>query len=240
LEGRLTEADRLYAEVERIAAQAGEGSFAAYARVTQLFPRAYSGDAATAALLADQACAWADEVGDPVVSAWARYAAGEARLDSDPGRAAALLEDAITHGRALRERHLIGVALVSMASLRGRHGDPARALPLFREVIEHWHQAGIWTQQWTTIRNVVELLVRMRADEAAAVLYGAVTSRPTAPPVFGADAYRLAEARRVLTDRLGADAFGTAVAQGAAMRDDDMVAFAYMTIESVRTAVQTH
>ncbi|MGE5764557.1 MAG: BTAD domain-containing putative transcriptional regulator [Mycobacterium leprae] len=237
-EGRLADAERFYLETERVAAQAGEAGFAAYARAGRLVAAAYSHDPTSVAALADETCAAVDAVGDPVASAWVRYAAGEARLDSDPDRAAVLLDEAIARGRALGERYLTGVALVSAASLRGRHGNPHRALPLFRDVIEHWHQAGIWTQQWTTIRNVVELLVRMRADEAAAVLHGAVTSRPIAPPVFGADAHRLDEAQRVLTDRLGADAFVGAAAQGAAMRDDDVVAFAYSTIESVRTAVQ--
>ncbi|MGE5762843.1 MAG: hypothetical protein ACM3ZF_02840 [Mycobacterium leprae] len=101
-------------------------------------------------------------------------------------------------------------------------------------MIEHWHRAGNWTQQWTTIRNVVEVLVRLRVDEPAAVLYGAVTSRPTAAPVFGADAQRLAEARRVLGERLGADRWGAAVSRGVAFDDDDVVSFACETLDVAR------
>jgi hypothetical protein len=238
-EGRLVDAERLYDETERVAARAGEAGLAAYARAGRLVAAAYSGDPTTVAALADEACAWADAVGDPVASAWVRYAAGEARLDRDPARAAALLDDAIARGRALGERYLTGVALVSAASLRGRHGDPRRAVPLFRDVIEHWHQAGNWTQQWTTIRNVVELLVRMRIDEPAAVLYGAVTSRPTGARVFGPDEHRLDEARRVLTDRLGAERFAAAVSQGVALRDDDVVGFACATLDAAQLATSS-
>ncbi|MGH8887498.1 MAG: AfsR/SARP family transcriptional regulator [Egibacteraceae bacterium] len=86
-----------------------------------------------------------------------------------------------------------GPGAVSVASLRGRHGDPSKALPLFRDLIEHWHQAGNWTQQWTTLRNLVGLLVRLGAYEAAAVLYGAQAVAATAGAVYGADAARLAD-----------------------------------------------
>ncbi len=83
------------------------------------------------------------------------------------------------------------VALVSMASLRGWHSDPQKALPLFRDVIEHWHQAGNRTQQWT-LRNLVGLLARLGSFEAAALLYGAQEDAATAGAVFGVDAERLA------------------------------------------------
>jgi hypothetical protein len=89
-------------------------------------------------------------------------------------------------GRALGERYLTGVALVSVASVRSRHGDPRQALEIFRDAVQHWHRAGNWTQQGTTVRNVVGLLVRLGADEPAALLYGAVSTHSTAAPVFGA------------------------------------------------------
>jgi hypothetical protein len=90
-------------------------------------------------------------------------------------------------------------------------------------VIEHWHQAGNWTQQWTTLRNVIDLLVRLHRDHYAAVLHGAVTSRTNAAPVFGADAERLERARLVLTERLGQDAFASTTALGAALHDEEVV-----------------
>lgn len=69
---------------------------------------------------------------------------------------------------------------------------------------------------------MVDLLVRLGADEPAALLYGAVSTRSTAAPVFGADADRLEQAHRILTERLGAQRFTAAAASGTAL-DDDVV-----------------
>ena len=116
----------------------------------------------------------------------ARYGTGEALLDTHLEQAVTLLEDTLRRARALGERYLTGVALVSVASVRSHHGDPRQALEIFRDAVQHWHRAGNWTQQGTTVRNVVGLLVRLGADEPAALLYGAVSTHSTAAPVFGA------------------------------------------------------
>ncbi len=81
------------------------------------------------------------------------------------------------------------------------------------------------THQWTGVRNIVDLLARLGRDEQAAVLYGVVSSRTTAAPVFGADAQRLAVVSRLLLDRLGSDRLAWLRAQGAATSDDDCVAY---------------
>jgi hypothetical protein len=78
--------------------------------------------------------------------------------------------------------------MVSLASLHARGGEIDRALELFRDVIAHWRRLGDHTHQLTTLRNLVELLVRIRADDDAAVLYGAVTAASV--PSFGAEAQR--------------------------------------------------
>jgi hypothetical protein len=82
------------------------------------------------------------------------------------------------------------------------------------------------------VRNVVELLVRLGDDEHAAVLYGAVLARTAAPPPFGADAQRLADAEATLRRRLGANAFATASARGAAMSDGDVIAWVLELLEA--------
>jgi hypothetical protein len=161
-----------------------------------------------------------------VAVAWAWYAAGEARLESEPDVAVTLVEEALARAEALTERYLTGVALVSAASLRGRHGDPDRTLRLFAEVMKRWHDAGDWTHQWTTVRNVIDLLARVGADEPAAVLHGAVTSRTTAAPVFGADAERLDRTRRLVVKRLGAAGWAAAVDRGTRLSDDEVVRYA--------------
>jgi hypothetical protein len=94
--------------------------------------------------------------------------------------------------------------LASAASLHARHGDPRQASRLFDEAIDYWSQAGMWTPLWITLRNVIDLLIRLKADEPAAVIYGALTSSNTAPPIYGADAERLAAHTAALRTSLGA------------------------------------
>jgi hypothetical protein len=75
------------------------------------------------------------------------------------------------------------------------------------------------------VRSIVGLLLRLGVDEDAAVLHGIVTSRSTASPPYGADARRLDEAHRELARRLGAEGLADARGRGAAMRDDQAVAW---------------
>jgi len=235
--GHLAEADRLAAELEEPAAAAGDIVVASLAGILRALVAAYGGDVAAGIAVADRVHARADEEGCVVAVAWARYAQGEVRLEVDPPAAAALLEDALDRARALDDRYLTGVALVSAASVRGRHGDPVLALPLFREVVGHWHRAGDWVHQWPALRNVVDLLVRVGADEPAAVLLGAVSAtRRTAAPVYGADEGRLRAARRALTSRMGAAAVAAAAARGAALDDDAAVAFASAALDAALAA----
>ena len=214
-EGRMATCERVSAEAERLAEAAGDGLRATLAGTNRVLARAYSGDTA-----------------DAVAIAWARYAAGEARLETEPDVAVTLIEDALARAETLTDRYLTGVALVSAASLRGRHGDPHRALPLFAEVMRRWHTAGDWTHQWTTVRNVIELLVRIGADEPAAVLHGALAGRATSTPTFGADAARLDGSRRLLAERIGAAAWAAAVDRGSRLGDDDVVRYARTALGS--------
>jgi hypothetical protein len=114
---------------------------------------------------------------------------------------------------------------VSASSLRGRHGDAREAVRLFLEVIPLWQRAGNWTQQWTTVRNVIELFVRLGVNRPAAVLIGAVEAATTAAPVFGADAERLTHARQTLTSRLGARELAAAIAEGEAMPPEAVIRY---------------
>ncbi len=231
-QGRLEDGERIAAELEGLAAQVGDGLRRVSAALVRAFVCAFAGDQAAAVARADEMVTWADSTRNPAVIAWARYGAGEMRLENDPDRAAELLNDALTRARAADERYLAGVALVSAASLQARRGDPRRAAGLFREVIEHWHAAGNWTQQWTTMRNVVDVLLRLGKVEEAAILLGALQASHTAAPAFGPDAVRLQAARDLLTTRLTPGEFSTATAHGAALGDEGALRFACDTLQA--------
>jgi ATP/maltotriose-dependent transcriptional regulator MalT len=200
-ETRLELADRLEQPYHR-----------ALAGVSRSLALRYRGDDAQAVTAAAEARRDAEASGNHTVRAWALYSAGEALLDRDPEQAAALLEQAIDVACRVDRRFIEGVALVSLASVHGRLGQTQRGLELFRETVAHWRSLGVYTQQLTTLRNLVELLVRVGADEPAAVLHGAVTAGVT--PSFGVEAERLGNAWRVLEARLGQEVAATAAERG--------------------------
>lgn len=167
----------------------------------------------------------ATAIANPTMLAWAEYALGEALLDHEPDRARQALDRALVAARTAGNRFVLGVTLVSAASLHARHRGPHQALRLFDEAVDYWSQAGNWTQQWITLRNVIDLLVRLGAHEPAGVLYGALTASGTAAPPFGADADRLAAHGAALGTILGADRFAAALARGRALGDTEVVPF---------------
>ena len=83
-------------------------------------------------------------------------------------------------------RFIFGVAGVSAATLHARAGDGDRALDLYAALLDHWRRAGVWTQQWTTLRTLTELLTDRGEARAAAALLGALRATTTAAPAFGA------------------------------------------------------
>jgi predicted ATPase len=232
-QGRLDEADRWGARAAGLALDAGDEAWAAHAVANRSLAHAYRGDIQGARRLARQAADLATRTGNPTARGWAWYAAAEAASADEPDEAIRLLDDTRAVALSCGNRYLAGVALVSGAALRGRHGDPRAALRSLSEVIEHWRRAGNWVQQWTTVRNIVELLVQVNADEPAAVLDAAVDSRATSTAAFGAVADRLRLARDRLRTRMGENAFRDATERGAGLPDDQVVLMARTVIADV-------
>ena len=231
-EGRLAEADALLVDLERDTRAASAHFLLTITLWMRALTACYRGDREAALHHVAQAKREARALGNPSMTAWVAYTEAEIRLDTEPGRAIRLLDEAIALARGIDNRYLVGVALVSAASVQGRHGDPHRALRRFRAVIAHWHEAGGWNHLWTAMRSVVDLLARVGADEDAAVLYGAISASRTATRAYGADAARLAAVLDALTRRLGPERLERAVRRGAEMGDDAAVAAAYAAIDA--------
>jgi predicted ATPase len=231
LEGRLDEAADLYEQALAAAREAGDDYHASLISGNAAFVRGYSGDPVRAARALSVARELSQACGNPTAQAWAMYVAGELRLlEDDPVPAMELLDACLELARAVDNRFLVGVALVSVSSLRGRHGEPGEAIRTFLEVIRLWQSVGNWSQQWTTLRNVIELFVRLGVDRPAAVLLGALQVALTAAPPFGADAERLVYARQTLTSRLGARPFAAAIAEGEAMTPEVVIGHACVAL----------
>jgi hypothetical protein len=237
-EGRLADVERHRTEVAALAVEADLGAVELLNDLLAPLVTAYGGDSQGAARQAEELQRSAARRGAAPIEAWARYLRGEALIDSDPEAATRLLDGAVSLAREHGDRYSGGVALVSAASVRGRHGDPRSAVPLFAEVIEHWRTTGDWTHQWTSLRGVVDVLVRLGREEDAAVLRGALLDRTSAPPVFGADAERMAATGALLSQRLGEDVARELGRRGARMTDDEVVDFARRALDEVRGPAQ--
>ncbi|MDD7942844.1 hypothetical protein PHK61_30970 [Actinomycetospora lutea] len=230
-EGRLDEAEVQFADLARDTEASGDRYALTVALWMRALTRAYGGDRPGALAFAQQAQTEAHALENPSMIAWASYAEAEALLDSDPGRALDRLEQAATTAASVGNRYLDGVARISAASVRARHGDPVLALGQFRDALVLWHEAGGWTQLWTAMRSVIDLLTRVGADHDAAVLHGAVTTSRTAPPAFGSDAERLQANLNTLAHRLGPEQLAAARNHGAELDDDDAVTAAVAAID---------
>ena len=230
-DGRLDDVLRHAEQTASLLGKVEEPSYRALALLDPTLALLYRGDHEAARTHADEFARRAEEVDSPTALAWARYVQGETRLDDDPAAAAQRLEVAIEVARDIDGHLPLGAALVSLASLRARRGDPRRALPLFRDAVDHWRRLGDHTHQLTTLRNLVEVLVHLGEHEAAAWLHGAVTT--ASPPTFGTEATRLEQVGRRLADRLGADRTTTLAGRGRAASRAEMADEALAILETL-------
>ncbi len=207
-----------------------------YLMVGQATATGYAGDWEAGVRLADEALDLAERSRSPIAVAWAAYAAGEVRLETEPDDALACLRRAVDASRSLGERMVWGVARLSEVTLgsRLRRFDDVHA---YGELIEHWQRMGAWTQQWTTLCNLVVLLVDRGEQRWAARLLGAARVSSTASPSYGAEGERLervvASLRRQLGDDLDAE-----IARGAELGDDRAVALALQAVRRLDVGVR--
>jgi tetratricopeptide (TPR) repeat protein len=226
LSGRLDDAFDHYGEATRLWHLVGDHQAAVWSRGGRAVAAAYRGDLSTALALIKEARTVAAPAHNPTAMACVLYSEGESLLEVDPVQALGSMEEALGFAEAADNVFMKGIALVSYTSLRGRHGDPRLALRLFDDVIRHWRRTGSWTQQWLTLRNLVELLARLGAHEPTAVLYGACAASTASQPLYGPEADRLQAVVDTLVVSLGEEAFGRAKARGETLSDDGVFSFA--------------
>jgi hypothetical protein len=93
--------------------------------------------------------------------------------------------EAVALGRSSGDTFVVGVATVGLLSMRGRDGCEHEALTGYREVMDYFARTGNWTHQWTTLRNLADLLRRLGDPEPAALLDAAADAAPDAPARAG-------------------------------------------------------
>ena len=176
-------------------------------------------------LLADEVVSLAQRTGNPTSLASALYARALVVEAIDPDRAVSMLEESVAHGTAAGNRWIVAFARTELVSLAGRRGDFDGALRLAREVIDMWHRAGDWANQWRTLRHVAGVLAQRGDHEAAAMLHAAVrlASAELAMPIEASDLRRVGAILEQLPSALGDTRYAEAEARGAAMAADTVV-----------------
>jgi aryl-alcohol dehydrogenase-like predicted oxidoreductase len=226
LTGRLDEAFELNGEAVRLWRLTGDDEGVVWTLCSRAVSAAKNGHLSTAVGLSEEAWQVAAAAGSPTMKAHVLYSQGESLLEVDPLGALAPIEQALDLAASVDNVFMKGLALTSATSIRGRHAEPHVALRLFEDVIQHWRRDGNWPRQWLTLRNLVELIARVGADEPAAVLYGACTASPTSPQIYGPEVHRLEGVVATLVSRLGQEAFDQARRRGASLSDEEAVSFA--------------
>jgi tetratricopeptide (TPR) repeat protein len=194
----------------------------------------YEGDTAGARDLVDRAFSATDAQGAPADRAFARYVAAEMAAGADPEGAIELYRQAIDLARRAGATFIDGVASVGLVRLWGASGRTAEALAGYRTLLEQWRRAGHWTQMWTTLRNLVLVLVDTGQAETAALVLGAADAAPAAPAVSVDEvAAAMAELDARLTAELGEERRAAARARGAALPRGRVVEIALAAIDEV-------
>jgi hypothetical protein len=224
--------DRMVAAVER-SNDPGRMAHALYMRSVGLTS---IGDLAGGARLADDAWRAARASGSPTALAQASYAAGLACEQTRPDLALEQLERSTTYAEQVGNRWVHAFALTETLWLRARQGQALNALAGYLEVIEVWYRGGDWANQWLSLRHVFGLFASLRHDHAAVVLHGALhaAGATTAMPFEPHDVQLLTNTVAELRDRLGADEFDVAFADGGRLGGRDVVEF---TLAEIRHLV---
>ena len=182
-EGRTDDGFRYHQEMLRLARLQHAPYEAGMALLGLAQSRTYGGDAPAGLTFAEEQYRVAQQLRNPSMLALALYDQAEPLSLTEPETARDRYERAIGLAQAAGSSFIEGIALVGLASLLGRSGRPSTALPQFLAIIDRWYDMGIWHHQWTTLRNLVQLLLRIGCNEDAAVLIQAIeASKPPQPP----------------------------------------------------------
>lgn len=138
----------------------------------------YKGDVELARRSLADADVWAADVGSPTEVALCRYAWGEL-LGPDPA-ALREYEEAIALASGVVATFVASISRVGLASTLTTNGHHRRAVDEFDAVIRYWRTTGNSTQQWTTLRNVADLLDALGRSSTAGRIRAVAADAPAA------------------------------------------------------------
>jgi hypothetical protein len=85
--------------------------------------------------------------------------------------------------RPTRATSLHAVAAVRLVSVQAASGEVDAALRGYEELVDYRERTGAWTQQWTTVRNLADLLDLLDDHDAASFLRVSADEAPEASSI---------------------------------------------------------
>ncbi len=110
----------------------------------------------------------------PSGRSWHHYAAGEIeKAAGNWAEAQRHYEECIRLSEQSGATFLHGVAAVGLVTAQASAGELDKALVGYAELIGRFERTGAWVQQWTTLRNLADLLDRLHDQKTATALRAA-------------------------------------------------------------------
>lgn len=185
-----------FAEAEASFLRARIGRRVAEAHVLAAMAAAYGGEVDRAAQHLVRAAA---SPCPDTVRGFVRFMDGEVeRLRGQWSDALAAFDEAQGIARRTGATFLGSIASVSIVSVHAASGRVDEALAGYSALMDYWERTGSWTQQWTTLRNLADLLDRVGDADTAQLIRTAAAAAPEAAGL-GADGPPPTDARP--TDR---------------------------------------
>ncbi|MFG2196642.1 BTAD domain-containing putative transcriptional regulator [Streptomyces sp. NPDC048639] len=173
----------------------------------------------------------------PLVTAYAAYFSGAAKIPHLPEEALAEL----THSHDIASRigayFLSGVALTSLVTLQtlpGRRTDPVERLTTYARALRHWRDTGNRTHLWITLRHLIPVLSDLEEDESAVRLHHLMAARASAPHSYQENEDAFADAVERSRRRVGRQRTATTWPEAATPADDTAVELALTAVERQR------
>jgi len=233
--GRLPEAQATLREAMQSTELAGVSDYDRAAILgTSAASRALTGDIENARESADGGLALARRIGNPSQLAVSLWTASLTRARDNPDEALAFAEQSFALTRAGASGSVLGHVLPIRAQLLARNGDASGAVRDLREAITYSQDKGDKVMLMVAFDRGISVFDSLGLAEPAALLAGVVLHGPLA--VLSILPRAELDDRAVLLKRvrtlIGRTAYERAIAQGAAMNDNEAVIYALDQLET--------
>jgi predicted ATPase/class 3 adenylate cyclase len=177
----------------------------------------------------------ARRVANPSLLSWALTAFGLQLMRSDPTRAVPVMEEAIEISMTVGNRQTIGVASSALGHIHIRLGNPRVALRYFPRAMEVQVDLGDRVTLGIALGGNAQALATLGDDEGAATLLGAADAimYPKLPTIVA----NRESMHSMLADRLDGEEFTALRRRGAAMADEEALAYARSRIDLIEAGV---